>query len=85
MLQRKQVPTPPMPLFARAAAAPATPVPCPSLGRPAPGRFATKSKPGNTAPARSGCVGSTPESTIAMTTSGEPVVMSHAAGRSSAA
>ena len=34
----------------------------------------TKSRPGRTAPARSGWVGSMPESTIAMTTRGEPVV-----------
>ena len=37
------------------------------------------------APARSGCDGSTPESTTAIATSGEPVVTSHAAGRCRAA
>ena len=77
----KHVPIPPMPLFARAAATPATAVPCPPGGFVASSSRSTKSRPTRTAPARSGWLGSIPVSTMAMTTRGEPEVTSQAAGR----
>src|SRR5713226_4156216 len=68
-------PTPatPVALLVAAAAAPATAVPCPNTSAvfDVPVR---KLQPGKSFGIKSGCVGSTPESRIAMGTDAEPVV-----------
>ena len=63
----QQMPAPPRPLSGRAAMTPATIVPWPYWSEVSPVPSA-KSAPGTSAPCRSGCVGSTPLSTTAITT-----------------
>ena len=75
----EQAPTPPMPLFERAAITPATSVPCPWSSL-ASASSLTASQPSTKAPWRSGWLRSTPVSSTATTTSAAPLVTRHAAG-----
>ncbi len=74
-------PAMPVPLSVLAAAMPATTVPWPSLSRAVPSRHEPpmQSARASILPARSGCVASTPESTMPMVTPA-PLVIGQASG-----
>ena len=75
----EQAPTPPIPLFERAAITPATSVPCPwsSFGSAS---SLTASHPSTNEPCRSGWLRSIPVSSTATTVSAAPRVTRQAAG-----